>query len=79
MINNYFCQIVLEKDLKPTPVFDYPSIQKLMEKGNANRIIAETKMNANSRFAFKMKKINCLLRINKHKSKYKVEHTLLWN
>lgn len=34
--------------MKPTPVCNYSSIEKLMEKGNANRIIAETKMNATS-------------------------------
>ena len=39
---------VLEKDLKPTQVVNYAGIQKLMERGNANRIIAETKMNATS-------------------------------
>lgn len=41
--------LVLEKDLKPTSVFNYSTIEKLMEQGNKNKSIAETKMNATSR------------------------------
>jgi hypothetical protein len=40
----------LEKDLKPTPICDYSGFERLLEQGNANKIIAETKMNATSRY-----------------------------
>ena len=39
----------MEKDLKPTSVVNYSTIEKLMEQGNKNKSIAETKMNATSR------------------------------
>ncbi|CAF0841426.1 unnamed protein product [Brachionus calyciflorus] len=39
---------ILEKDLKPTQVCNYSSIEKLMEQGNKHKSIAETKMNATS-------------------------------
>lgn len=39
---------IMEQDLKPTPICDYVGFEKLMEQGNANKIIAATKMNATS-------------------------------
>jgi hypothetical protein len=39
---------VLEKDLKPVQVINFAGIEKLIEQGNANKTIAETKMNATS-------------------------------
>jgi kinesin family protein 1 len=38
----------LEKDLKPSTVVNYSSIINLIQQGNANKSIAETKMNATS-------------------------------
>ena len=38
----------MEQDLKPTPICDYAGFERLMEQGNANKIVAATKMNATS-------------------------------
>jgi hypothetical protein len=44
----------MEQDLKPTPICDYAGFERLMEQGNANKIVAATKMNATSRLTVKL-------------------------
>jgi hypothetical protein len=39
----------MEKDLKPTTIFNYAEFEKLMDRGNSNKVIGQTKMNAESR------------------------------